>query len=188
MFSSTRARLLSALLLLILALGYWGLFGIPSSGESSPPDHPDRIDFFIVDADITLFNEQGQIARLLIADELEHYPARETTELLNPLLTLPGQGEREQSIRADSGVMLDDESRIDLAGNVQVTDNSPSALPTLMVTETLAFFPPRNYAETQAAVTIIQGQSRKDAIGMQSWFDEGITELLSEVRGYYVKE
>lgn len=185
MFSSTRVRLLTGVTLLAVTLLYWGFFGSPTDTLSGDPDDPDRVDFFIQDAFITRFNEQGELAYLLVSPRLQHYPATEMTRLESPLVTLPGDTGDAQ-ISSDYGTIPDDESQIELAGNVRVIDNSASETPWVLTTSVLTLLPPEHYAETHAPVQIQQGVNRTDAIGMQAWLKEHRVDLLSEVRGYYV--
>lgn len=185
MLKSARIRLILGLAILASAMVYWGFFGSPQNPGSGDPDNPDRVDFFIRDAFITTFDEQGQMAHIITAPLLQHYPAKEITQLESPVATLPGETGDTQ-ISSDQGVMQDDESEIELAGNVRVIDNSASEAPWVLTTSILTFLPPENYAETDAPVTIAQGINKTDAIGMQAWFDEHRVDLLSDVRGYYV--
>lgn len=185
MLKSARLRLLIGFTLLTIAGVYWAFFGTPQQPSTGTPDDPNRVDFFIRDAFITKFDEQGQIEHIITSPLLQHFPAQERTTLETPFVTLPGDT-GDMQISSDEGFMLDDETKIELAGNVQVIDNSTSEVPWVLTTSILTFLPPENYAETDAPVLIVQGQNRTDAIGMKAWFNERQVDLLSEVRGYYV--
>ncbi|WP_151670400.1 LPS export ABC transporter periplasmic protein LptC [Nitrincola schmidtii] len=185
MLKSARLRLFIGFMLLTIAGVYWAFFGTPQPLSTSTPDDPNRVDFFIRDAFITKFDEQGQIEHIITSPLLQHFPVQERTTLETPFVTLPNDT-GDMQISSDEGFMLDDETKIELAGNVQVIDNSTSEVPWVLTTAILTFLPPENYAETEAPVLIVQGQNRTDAIGMKAWFNERQVDLLSEVRGYYV--
>lgn len=185
MLMAARWRLILGLLILVITAIYWAFLGTPSSTNRGSSTDPNRVDFFISEAFITTFNPQGEMEKILTTPLLQHFPGQERTTFETPLLTLPGETGDTQ-ISSDQGFSLDDETKIELAGNVRVIDNSGSDVPWVLTTTVLTFLPPENFAETDAAVQIIQGKNRTDAIGMNVWFNERQVDLLSEVRGYYV--
>lgn len=185
MLNAARLKLITGLALLLSALVYWGFFGGPSEILSGDPDDPTRVDFFIRDAYITTFDENGQLSRIIESPHLQHFPAPELMTLTSPLITLPRDDRGDTQISSDLGSMPDDESKIELAGNVRVIDNSAAQTPWVLTTSVLTLLPPEDYAETDAPVQIQQGINRTDAIGMQAWLKEQRIDLLSDVRGYY---
>lgn len=185
MLKTARLRLLLGFLILTIAGFYWAFFGTPQEDSLPQADDPNRVDFFIRDAFITQFDEQGEIEHMIQSPLLQHFPVQERTTFDTPLVTMPNES-GDMQISSDEGFMLDDESKIELAGNVKVIDNSTSDVPWVLTTSILTFLPPENYAYTDAPVLIVQGHDRTDAIGMEAWFDERQIDLLSEVRGYYV--
>ena len=185
MLRNTRLRLIIAFLILTLAGLYLALFDTPKEGPADRLDDSKRVDFFVRDALITKFNAQGDIEHIIHSPLLQHFPGKELTRLEQPHLIMPGDL-GDMQISSDEGFFLDDDSKIELAGNVQVIDNSISEIPWILSTSILTFLPPDNYAETDAAVRITQGRNQTDAVGMQVWFNEHQVDLLSEVRGYYV--
>ncbi|WP_409523269.1 LPS export ABC transporter periplasmic protein LptC [Nitrincola sp. MINF-07-Sa-05] len=187
MFSSIRLRILLALLIMVPLLLFWGFFGIPTETSSERPPLPDEVDFFIRDARIQLFGVDGQLQQEITTPLVQHLPGLEQVQMMTPVLTQSRADGSVLEIIADEAWMLDDESKIELAGDVQVIDNPVQGTPIIMTTSVLALFPPQDFASTEAAVTLTDGQSRTDAIGMQAWFSERRVELLSEVRGIYVK-
>ncbi|KGK43100.1 hypothetical protein LH51_02005 [Nitrincola sp. A-D6] len=185
MFNAARLKLITGLALLLAALLYWGIFGSPGEILSGDPDDPERVDFFIRDAYITRFDENGQLSRIIESPHLQHFPVPELITLTSPLITLPRDNGGDTQISSDLGSMPDDESKIELAGNVRVIDNSAAETPWVLTTSVMTLLPPDDYAETDAPVQLIQGTNRTDAIGMQAWLREHRIDLLSDVRGYY---
>ncbi|KAA0874059.1 LPS export ABC transporter periplasmic protein LptC [Nitrincola tapanii] len=187
MVRGLKLRWLLPLFFVSLPLIYWGLFGTPGQTRLSDANDPERIDFFMVNAQMQQFNTMGELARELDSPLVVHKPGQDVLHLTEPLLRLPQPEGEPTRVRADHGIMQDDESEIELAGHVEVIDNSPTGLETRLTTSVLRLLPPENYAETDAPVTVTRGQSRTDAIGMQAWLDQRRVDLLSEVRGSYVK-
>ncbi|WP_151702965.1 LPS export ABC transporter periplasmic protein LptC [Nitrincola alkalilacustris] len=187
MFSSIRLRVLLALLIMIPLLLFWGFFGIPTDSSPDRAPLPDEVDFFIRDARIQMYGSDGQLQQEITSPLARHLPGLEQTQLTSPVLLQPRADGSLLEITANEAWMLDDETKIELAGDVQVIDNPVQGTPMIMTTSVLALFPPLDFASTEAAVTFTDGQSRTDAVGMQAWFRERRVELLSEVRGIYVK-
>lgn len=185
MLNAARLKLITGLAILLVALVYWGFFGSPSETLTGNPNDPERVDFFIRDAYITDFDENGQVSSIIQSPHLQHYPAPELITLNSPLITLPRDTRGDTQISSDLGSMLDDESKIELAGNVRVIDNPAADTPWVLTTSVMTLLPPDDYAETDAPVQIQQGTNRTDAIGMQAWLREHRIDLLSDVRGYY---
>ena len=185
MFNTTRLRLITSITLLLIALVYWGFFGSPNDTPLTNPDNPERVDFFIRDAHITRFDKNGQVAHIIQSPHLQHLPVPELVSLTRPTITVTGDASGSLEISSDDGSMTDDESMIELAGNVRVIDNSELETLLVLTTAVMTLFPPESYAKTDAPVTIQQGNNQTDAIGMQLWLRENRIDLMSDVRGYY---
>lgn len=185
MLNTARLKLITGLALLLTALIYWGFVGGPGETLSGDPDDPERVDFFIRNAHITTFDENGQLSRIIESPHLQHFPARELMTLTDPLITLQRQDEGSTQISSELGSIADDESKIELAGSVRLIDNSPLKAPLVLTTSVMTLLPPQNYAETHAPVQIQQGNHQTDAIGMQAWLSDNRIDLMSDVRGYY---
>jgi len=184
----TRHLTLAIVILLTLTpVLYWGWIGINRPAPQVTQQDEDRVDFFILDGHIKRYSQAGEIAHQLLSPLIEHLPGQSITQVTQPKVILLGDGDQETHIEADQGTMTDDESKIELAGNVRVIDNSSFDAPRELRTETMTLFPSSQYAETADPVIFVQALSQLTAIGMQAWLGEQRIELLSEVRGYYAK-
>ncbi|SEG53797.1 LPS export ABC transporter periplasmic protein LptC [Marinobacterium lutimaris] len=186
MLTAGRLRLLIALIIITPFLVWWGL------GGSTLPKNPvvreetrSTYDFFMRDNESRYWDENGNLARSWESQEMHHYPARNSSQLLEPIAHMPQQGGGTYKIRANDGWVLDDQSEIQLAGNVEVNHNPQSGPGSLLTTSTLNVFPPRNYAETDAPATLTRNGERTESTGLEVYFDERRVELLSNVRGRY---
>ncbi|EXJ12721.1 MULTISPECIES: LPS export ABC transporter periplasmic protein LptC [Nitrincola] len=175
------------ILLTLIPVLYWGWMGINRPVLEVSEPNEDRVDFFILDGHLKRYSQSGELVHQLSSPLIEHLPGPSITQVTQPKVILIGTGDKETHIKADKGTMTDDESKIELAGNVRVIDNSSFDAPRELRTETMTLFPSSQYAETADPVMVVQAFSQLSAIGMQAWLGEQRIELLSEVRGYYAK-
>jgi len=185
-FSSARIRLLIALAIVTPVLIYWGVSG------DSRPQHPGGagegdagIDFFMRDARTVYWSAEGERAREWQTPELNHYPQRARSELQTPETSMPTDDGGLYKIRANEGWIIDDQSQIQLAGDVEVNHNPQSGPAGILTTDSLTIYPPRNFARTDEPATLVRDGERTDTVGLEVYFDQQRIELLSHVRGRY---
>ncbi len=185
-FSRTRIRLLLAIALLTPALLYWGLRddGSPDAAVTQV-ETDDSIDFFMLDAHTRSWGESGALQRAWETPHLQHYPKRKSSQLDTPIALLPLAGGDAYKIRANQGWIIDDQSEIQLAGDVQVHHNPQSDTAAMLTTSEFTLYPERRFGRTDALATLISGKDRTESVGMEIYFDERRVELLSTVRGRY---
>ncbi|TCK07310.1 LPS export ABC transporter periplasmic protein LptC [Marinobacterium mangrovicola] len=186
MLTAGRLRLLIALLIITPFLVWWGL------GGNTMPKTPvvreetnSTYDFFMRDTESRYWGEDGSFQRSWESSEMHHYPARNASQLQQPVAHMPQQEGGTYKIRANEGWILDDQSEIQLAGDVEVNHNPQSGPGSVMATSTLNVFPQTNYAETDALVTLTRNGEQTESTGLEVYFDERRVELLSNVRGRY---
>lgn len=181
----SRLRLAVAFILLLIPLLWWGLVTTDSGDEPAVQSSQDRVDFFIREATITHWNEQGEVAQELTSPLMRHFPELKDMHFDTPVTRIPQEQGGEFHVLAQEGRMPDSQKRIELAGNVRLYDNPPSGDNTEMLTEQLTLYPPRNYAQTNQPVRVVRGPDHTESRGMEVFFDEQRVELLSEVKGTY---
>jgi lipopolysaccharide export system protein LptC len=81
--------------------------------------------------------------------------------------------------RADFGQFREDFDIVDLRENVSIAQGSGDVI---MTTQQLILRNSTNTAETDKPLTITNGNSRTDAVGMRAWLDQEKIELLAKVR------
>ncbi len=181
----SRLRLSIALILLLVPLLWWGFASTRLNDEPLLDNGAARIDFFVREARITRWNQNGEMAQELSSPLMRHYPEPGEMLLDNPTTLIPREQSGEFRILAQEGRMPDSQERIVLAGDVQLHDNPPSGSASEMLTERLTLYPPRDYAHTDLPVRVIRGLDHMESQGMEVFFDEQRVELLSEVKGTY---
>lgn len=180
-----RQRLLTAAALIAAPLLWWGLITPEEPLISATGDHIKRVDFFVREAEITRWHDNGNTGQVMTTPLMRHYPASKQMELTKPVTQVPREGGGEYRIQAASGTLPDSQTQILLAGNVKLHDNPASGLPTLMTTDELTLYPPRDYAHTEHPVQVQRGTDTTSAIGMDVFFDQQRIDLLSDVKGEY---
>lgn len=186
MLTAGRLRLLIALIIVAPLLVWWGFGGNTLTQTTALREETSSTyDFFMRDTESRYWGEDGSLQRSWESQEMHHYPARNSSQLLEPIAHMPQQDGGTYKIRANNGWLLDDQSEIQLAGDVEVNHNPQSGSGSVLTTSTLNVFPQRDYAETDAPVTLTRNGERTDSTGLEVYFDERRVELLSNVRGRY---
>lgn len=179
--------IIASLLVLALILG----FQFSSDSERAPDlssTAPDtRIDFFVTQGVITRWSVEGIRESVTTAEYAEHFESRKLLELDYPYsVGYTAEGEVAHTLSSVSGIYLDDNSRIDLAGTVELHHNPDTEKDTALYTEQLSYYPETGLAQTDLPVEFLNSQGQTNAEGMEFYTQENRVELLSKVRGTYV--
>ena len=190
MITNLRAkiRLAIASALIALFLIFTLLFNQGEREESSLlQEHPDRVDFFVTDATLTRWSEEGRISSVTHTPRAEHLVNRAQMKLTMPFSVGYRQdGTTEHTINADMGYFADDNSQLDLEGSVELHHNPDSEKDTALFTEKLSYFPEQNLATSDVAVEFLNNQGSTKGIGMRLNTELNTLDLHSTVRGAYV--
>ena len=185
-----RWRLLTGSVLALVAGLSWWLAGEPPIVErqTNTPADGGEIDYYLRDLEFATYSEDGVLARTLIAPEMRHYPADDSTELDRPRMTIHRADAPPWRVRSDSGWVSPDGERVHLRGEVFIErDAGKDVRPMQILTRNLWVEPERDYAETDEPVTVTSLTDRIDSVGMQAWLNEpGRIKFLSQVRGRHV--
>lgn len=183
-------RLIAATLVLLAGISWW-------LGNQPPPQAPDttpkqsslrEVDYLVLGLNSTTMAPTGLPARTLQARELRHFPADDTTELDQPVLTVHQEKGTPWVIESDTGWVSSDGTLVLLNGEVHITreagaDNRPVRLDT----HNVRVQPYQDYAETDERVRVRSGKDRVDATGMQAWLrSPARIKLLADVKGHHV--
>lgn len=182
---SSRTRIVLAATILVPVLLYWGFAGSPSPKSEAHSALSGQIDYFIEGAEVKEWDETGKLQRVMTSTRIEHDPSSSTHKITHPVSNHYRNDGTYSQITAEHGVSLDDNSRTDLAGNVIVNDNPESSTAITLNTEKLSVFPPKDYAETDAAVVIKSRSSKLEGVGMDLNFNARTLNLHSRVEGIH---
>ena len=186
-----------AVLLLILGL----IAGASWLLLDTSPLHPDtpagdkvsadlaghQVDYYLRGLQTTTMGQDGKPTRTLRAEQVKHFLDTNTTELLQPRLTIHQGDQPAWEVQAGSGwvsadgklILLDDEVRID---REQGTANQPVHI----TTAKLRVQPEEGYAETDEQVRVRSNHDWLDATGMQVWLRQpSRIKFLADVKAFY---
>ncbi len=141
-------------------------------------------DYFLNDFTATTMGPTGQPEYRLSAERMEHYPDTDTSELTKPQMVFYRTGERNWHARANRGRVGPGGEVVYLSGNVEI--HQPGVVgepPRRLVTDHIEMYPQRDYAETDAPVTVTGPRTRIDGVGLRAYLEQERLVLLSEVSG-----
>lgn len=184
-----KLQIVSVILLVILigAFSNWLLTGLDTQPRIIPREVRHDPDYFLQNFRATSMGENGKPQHRLAGDYLEHFPDDDTVVIQQLKLELFREALPPWTARANQGIVYERGDRIELSGEVELHRPATAHSEALRLqTEALTVYPQREYAETDAAVTISSDRSETRAIGMRLDVGQGLLELLSQTRGSYV--
>lgn len=114
-------------------------------------------------------DEQGRPRSSLAAAKVIHFPASDTTELIEPRLVQLRENEPPLRVRSDRGTVSKDGQEVRLYGNVVLTRDATVERPEMRLeTSFLQVFPDDEIARTPERVVIFEGRSRLAGTGMEA--------------------
>ncbi|MEQ1743007.1 MAG: LPS export ABC transporter periplasmic protein LptC [Candidatus Nitrotoga sp.] len=181
--------LLLLLLLLLLAATYWlnlqvqPLPVIPDSSKRHDPD-------FIVNKFVaTTHNEQGKPRFVMAAKKMLHYADNDSTYLETPELTSFDSEHPPVHTYANNGMVSGKGEEIYLRDDVKIVRTASATQREITFTTSyLHVTPDHGLAETDQAVTMIDGGNIVHAVGMEFDNKARIVKLLAQVKSEYVPE
>ncbi len=183
---SRRQQLLASALLALVAMSWWLARMASQEGVLLEPQER-QADYFLTGVKEQVYDEQGNLLRVLDAAAMRYYPAEEVTELEQPRMVLHGRAGEEWRARAQQGAFHDGGAELLLRGAVVVERPAHLTRPPLRIESAwLRVYPEQERVETTAEVQLFSEESWLRADGLHGWFGEGgRIRLLSNVRGYY---
>lgn len=139
-------------------------------------------DFSATRTRIVGFAKDGSQRYELLADQLSHFPADDTTQLELPRLTV-FRDDMRFHVTADRGKVLPGGEQVDLAGDVHARRTRGEGLPELELnSEALSVWPDPQRARTDQPVRLTQGNTTANALGMESDNLFGTLNLTGQVK------
>ena len=180
-------NLIIGAILAILALGSSWLVSIMSEEELKSAAEEHKMDYYLKNFTTTLMGEDGKPDKRLRAKRMIHYPDDDTTELVEPHITMFEESIPKWKIKSENGWLSGDGELLLLQGKVTMDRpkdaNSDSVH---IVTRNLRVQPEQDYAETEESITIRKPKSWIKSKGMQAWLATPTRiKFLANVRGKY---
>lgn len=183
------------LLLFIVAAVGLGLLWIEDYTTQSTQENTEGVsllpDYYGEGLKNRTFNDRGELEHQFDARRSVHFPSQRLTELTEPRVkTIADDGEV-WIIQSRSGTHFEDDKRLILKDDVQVSPLESPALSNnedaaIIRTNKLTFFTQSKIAKTDQPVEVISLQGHIDAVGMIITIDQHRVEFLSQVKSKYV--
>ncbi len=163
----------------------------PQSFPRAPEEEPD---FYMEGADISQFDELGQLRYRMRAERVAHYAARNVTELAAPHLILFEEQRTPWEVSSIGGTIHHEVGEsgsrevVELVDEVKLERHAPEGDFIEVTTNALTLYPERKYAETEEAVIIESHTGRTTAQGLSADLEAGQLTLYSGVHTVVLPE
>lgn len=153
-------------------------------GTSTPGGNQPYVEIFMNEFTITSLNSTGKVEYTLTGTRLERYNNSDDAIITQPVFNFL-QMDNQWLITADKAVINQQKNIIKLSDNVVMQQqNKPLAIK--VNSDVMVINTEKQTARTQTPVTIEQGLSKMNAIGMVYFNRQSKLVLNSEVNGYYL--
>jgi lipopolysaccharide export system protein LptC len=174
---NNRATILASLIL-VFVIGTNFLMDETDQDNSPAQATRNDPDFYMLNAVITQFDENGDLQHTIKADRFTHFPLTDMTALKQPSMKLfPKSASIPWDIEAQNGRLLSSsdyrEEVIELWDNVMAIRQKGNGEFITIQTMSLTVYPEKEYAETDRKVTIDDQSGRTTAAGMKAFFESG---------------
>lgn len=161
--SSYRLRLIVFIVLgAVMALGsFWILEVLRKNGiDNAPNVVRSEPDFYVDDFKFIQLAKNGQLHYKMSGDRLTHEPLHDTYRIAQPVISSLGQARAPMTMRAESALIEDDNSKVHLYKNVRI--DRPAAGPSQALhleTEYLLLLPDEDVMQSDQPVRMTLGRS-----------------------------
>jgi lipopolysaccharide export system protein LptC len=165
------AAALSLLLLTALGLFTFYLSEVAERDRTRQVARPTAAagpDYFVERLALLGMNALGEPSFRLEAQQLQHFPADDTTEFEEPVMVSLDPSRPRITVTADRGRLTSGGEEAHMSGNVIVTRAATQgAAPMRADTDYAVVIPDRDIVRTDWPVTILQGANRLTGVGME---------------------
>jgi len=161
-------RLLPVFVAGLLAIGTWWLAEDMRRSSETPVDNsPQNPDYIVGKLRMVRMGVDGRVLTFLTAERADHVPGTDVTTLTRP--RMEQTGDAPVHIEAERGLSYRQAEEVRLESAVRVTrDATPERAALQLDTEQLTVHPDADTASSDAAVTIRQGDSTLQGVGMDA--------------------
>jgi lipopolysaccharide export system protein LptC len=144
-------------------------------------------DYFLQNFTATTMNKQGQPAYKVTSVHMDHFPDDDSMKLQQPVFTFYENNIQTWSAQATEAIILQDEKKIHLNGDVILQQlDKREATPLLITAEQLTVEPEKQRASSKSKIKLIKGDNTIQATGMRADMNKNRIEFLSNTRSHYV--
>ena len=146
-------------------------------------------DYMLEGLSVIRTDHDGAARYTLFAKKMLHYSDDNSTHLEQPRLINAAPGKPVVQIKADQGELPGSNDDVYLSGNVTLLRNAGNSWgKATMITSSLHIIPDDDIAKTDRAVTITEGNTIINAVGMELDNRASVTRLLSQVKVVHDKK
>jgi lipopolysaccharide export system protein LptC len=179
--------LIVVLTAIAVASWYWSQdIAQPAAGSDSSSSG--TLGYYLRDAQIAVIDAGGSVLYEITAESVEERPDENRALLRRVAVRYNPAAEVPWIVRAEAGEIPDEQTYIDLTGGVELRSvPGSSRQATIIESEILRLTPEEYLATTDAAVSVLLGEERLDAVGMTADLKGDYLELNSNVYGQFTR-
>lgn len=182
----TYQQKLSRLLTIATAFTCMWFAGFYRPQNSSTPTISSVPDAYMENVHAIVYNKDGSPSLKITTPKMKHFAEGDTTQLLNPALTLFHNGPQPWTITSKFATATKGIDNIHFSTDVTIQHAGDQSNPlTLIKTPTLEVQTVDKTADTSDLITLSQPNITVQAIGMHADLNEGNVKLLSQAHGEY---
>lgn len=165
---------------------FWLLQNLEDAETAKGASAPHEPDYFIENMVRRTTGVDGEVANILRADRVEHFPDDDSTELASPHLEIYNGDPQPWHVVAERGWVSSGNDVVLLHGEVEIwrLDDSGQRVYEVLTSE-LRVLPKEQYAETDSPAIIVGPATVTRATGMRANFAHSRLELVNRVRSKY---
>lgn len=186
--SRSGVRLAGAVALLIPLFAYW-IINPEESTEMNDVDTPLNAgaDYYLTNAKVKRFNEQGSLSTELSVEKWEHFPSDKRSLLTSPSVEGTTDQQQTYTLKSKLGTLFDGQTQLTLDEEVVLTHNPNSESPSTFETDRLIYVPETSTVSTDSMVQISNSDWTVSAKGISVDLNSQVSELSTDVKGtFYV--
>ncbi len=181
-----RFIILFIIVIAIAATSSWLLKKVDTEPTDTAKAIAHNMDYFLVNFNATVMDEDGKPHYNLKGDYLEHFPDDGSIDIVQPKIKIFREKLAAWNIKSDKARIKDEGKLIYLNGKVFMQrPASKDEAEINLDTSNLMLNLNKDYAETNDAVYIQTEKHHLKAVGMRVYLEDGRLELLSKVKGVY---
>ena len=174
--------------MILLVAGFsWWVQQLAGQLDDGPPDESEIRDFFVIDYEIAITDEDGQIKYEHVGARMDHWQKSQEVTVESPRFTFHQGDKPPFYISAERGKVDGDGKTAYLLGEVQLDREAFGQQDSIhAVTRDLTLWPEKQRAHTDQKATAKGQRYSAEGVGMTIDLVAGTLELHSKARGTYV--
>jgi lipopolysaccharide export system protein LptA len=177
---------INTLLSLLAVFSLWIVWYFSIDYNMEKPYNPYTPNEFVRNVKVTAMNSAGHWSYQFYSPSALHYPDKNRTTFMHPVLVLFQENAPEWQASALNGEALNGNAEIHLMGNVILNQPQGSHnAPTRILTHSVVMYPENRIVTTQDNVVAIRTDATVTSVGMKLDILHQVLTLFSQVHGIY---